>query len=582
MHARGLAPRAAALERRSTLGLEPGDVAATRSRRTWRSPTMRSQGRAILPAMGDATERFLAFVRDRDQQALEDLLRDHAGPAFAQARRQLTSGADAEDAVQEAFIRLVRTAGDYDGRVPFGAWLALLVHDACSSIRRSTRRRRRREASAAPRAEAAPAADDSLAELLRVAVAELPEQFRAPLDLHFFAGLSQEEAASALGLTVSALAVRIHRGKHRLRERLRRDGIVIGTAALALALAAPADAAEPGFDAAVAHRAIDAASRTTIAAGAGAGLWTALASAALVLALGAGLALVRGGDRDATPGSTAAMRTASPLPSPTTGLPLATSGLVASPALGATASPRPLPLAGADDVDANVGRVWDFEHGAPTEFRVLAGSWHHRPDGGVGGSGCMEITSNEFLAAIDLTPPSSPLLLTSEQQPLLPHTPRGYSIFIHWDTYRSFTAVENAGRMHLVAWPFDGTSEYIFAQSFLTDRHLDGHAMGKRATLYFGERAPGARLMLCGIGLQRIDNLRLAPIDAQAVPDVAEFAAALERVERLPNTSVPLPLPAVDPERPLLAITPYELVPGWSPWIHGGPDVPAPVSTDPP
>src|SRR3954463_14224747 len=95
--------------------------------------------------MVDASRRFLDFARDREAAALEQLMREHVDSAYAQARRILGSPADAEDAVQEAFIRLVRTAPDYDGSVPFGAWLGLLVRDACADQRRSTRRRRRRE-----------------------------------------------------------------------------------------------------------------------------------------------------------------------------------------------------------------------------------------------------------------------------------------------------------------------------------------------------------------------------------------------------------------------------------------------------
>ena len=47
--------------------------------------------------------------------------------------------------VQEAFLQLARTATKFDGRIPFGAWLGRLVHDAAAQISRSRQRRHQRE-----------------------------------------------------------------------------------------------------------------------------------------------------------------------------------------------------------------------------------------------------------------------------------------------------------------------------------------------------------------------------------------------------------------------------------------------------
>jgi RNA polymerase sigma-70 factor, ECF subfamily len=81
--------------------------------------------------MDDETKLFLEFASTRRQAALDEVLRSSLDRAYTHARRLLGNAADADDAVQEALLQLVRTAARFDGRIPFCAWLARLV-----SIRR--------------------------------------------------------------------------------------------------------------------------------------------------------------------------------------------------------------------------------------------------------------------------------------------------------------------------------------------------------------------------------------------------------------------------------------------------------------
>ncbi len=182
-----------------------------------------------VPAVGSAEQRFLMAVRTGDAPLLERLLLEHAGRAHAQAARTLGSAADADDAVQEAFLQLLRTAQRYDPRIPFPAWLARLVHTACLRVRRVEARRRRRELRAgggpAVVAGSDPIAEAEDAAVVRSAVATLPGPLREAIALHYFAGLSQQECGAVLGLQENAVAVRIHRGRERLRPVLARRGL---------------------------------------------------------------------------------------------------------------------------------------------------------------------------------------------------------------------------------------------------------------------------------------------------------------------------------------------------------------------
>ena len=81
-------------------------------------------------------QRFLRFARKGDGAVLEGLFRESVDEAYTLARRLLGHADDAEDAVQEAYLQLVRTAGGYDGSVPFRAWLGRLVYTASLHLRR--------------------------------------------------------------------------------------------------------------------------------------------------------------------------------------------------------------------------------------------------------------------------------------------------------------------------------------------------------------------------------------------------------------------------------------------------------------
>lgn len=248
---------------------------------------------------------FQRWNRDHDRGALEELLALALPRAWAQAQRQLGAGPDAEDAVQEALLQLVRTAARFDGSVPFPAWLGRLVQVACSTVRRASLRRRRREALAmATSTSAEPADDGHDAEAVRAAVESLPASSRATIELHYFAGLSQADAASALGITENAFAVRIHRARERLRDLLAARGVGVGAAGVAAMLALPAQAAVPpaltvGATQLAAQAASGATLPVTLVAGSGSAALVKpvlLAACGLTALAGGVLALAPGGD----------------------------------------------------------------------------------------------------------------------------------------------------------------------------------------------------------------------------------------------------------------------------------------------
>ncbi|MBA3707404.1 MAG: sigma-70 family RNA polymerase sigma factor [Planctomycetes bacterium] len=227
--------------------------------------------------------RFAAYARSGDPSLLEGLMREHADQAYTQARRLLGRSDLAEDAVQDACVRLIDSAARYQPGIPFAAWFGRLVSLASIDQRRRRARHHRvitKAASLAPKAIDEPQRDrerdanEAQLEPLRAALAALPENYRTPLSLYYLAGLDRESIAQALGLRPGTVAVRLTRGIDRLRTSMARFGSACSAVALVDILGGmPSYAAEPSLHVALAGIA------TTPAAAGSVGGWSAAAKA---------------------------------------------------------------------------------------------------------------------------------------------------------------------------------------------------------------------------------------------------------------------------------------------------------------
>jgi RNA polymerase sigma-70 factor, ECF subfamily len=184
--------------------------------------------------VSDAAADLAAYAANNDRGALERVLSTCVEPAYAQARRLLGNDQDAADATQEALLALVRAARQFDPGRPLRPWFATIVHRACTHQLRARRRRSRHEQIASlPIAHVSATVDE---DAVRGAITELSERDRMAVDLHYFAGLSQAEAAQALRLSENAFAVRLHRAREKLRGLLERRGVTVGVSVAVTAL----------------------------------------------------------------------------------------------------------------------------------------------------------------------------------------------------------------------------------------------------------------------------------------------------------------------------------------------------------
>ena len=153
-----------------------------------------------------------------DRGAFGELFQRNERRALAVAIGLVGNRSDAEEAVQEAFVRALERLGTIREPSRFSAWFTGILYRVCLELRRARRRPKpgRMEVSTVLQSDAA-------ARVVEVALG-LEEDFRDILVLVYLEGLSLEEAALALGISEANAKVRVHRARRMLRERLGAKG----------------------------------------------------------------------------------------------------------------------------------------------------------------------------------------------------------------------------------------------------------------------------------------------------------------------------------------------------------------------
>lgn len=190
--------------------------------------------RAVVPRGPEAAldpapdEVVVEDVRRGDAARFEILMRRHNQRLFRTARAILRDDAEAEDAVQQAYVAAFAKLDQFRGDARFSTWLTrIVVHESLRRLRRHGRLTDLALVEEGPEL-ATPlgqtpeehAAGGELREMLENAIDALPESYRVVFVMRDVEEMSTTETAHCLELTEEAVRVRLHRARRALREWL--------------------------------------------------------------------------------------------------------------------------------------------------------------------------------------------------------------------------------------------------------------------------------------------------------------------------------------------------------------------------
>ena len=173
-------------------------------------------------------DALVAAAQGGDRNALDQLLRRHYDRIHAVCRRIAGGTRDADDACQEALIKITRSLPRFDGRSSFGTWAyRIATNAALDELRKRDRRPSLHVVGDEDRPEQVDRDSSGRIEhvsdrlLLDAAIAELSDDLRAALVLRDVADLDYGEIANALDVPLGTVKSRIARARAALAEHLR-------------------------------------------------------------------------------------------------------------------------------------------------------------------------------------------------------------------------------------------------------------------------------------------------------------------------------------------------------------------------
>jgi RNA polymerase sigma-70 factor (ECF subfamily) len=171
---------------------------------------------------------FVTKARSGDADAFRALVERHSRPLFRLAFRMTGNQHDAEDAVQESFLRAWRQLGRFDERASFGTWLYRIAPNCSLDVMRSRKRRSNLSevedpVLALPSGDPTPervAMSGEVRERVAEAMDELSASERTAFVLRHFEGLRMEDVGRVLGCQPGAAKHSVFRAVQKLRRAL--------------------------------------------------------------------------------------------------------------------------------------------------------------------------------------------------------------------------------------------------------------------------------------------------------------------------------------------------------------------------
>lgn len=182
---------------------------------------LRAQQLTAPARISDEERELVSLARKGDERGFAGLVRLHQRRAYAVARSIVMTHEDAEDAVQDGFLRAYQALERFDPAQTFGAWLNRIVANAALDLARRRKVRNAEELSESiPDSFRDPAEGGELRERLKAALAQLPDRARSVIVLHDVEGFTHAEIGEMLGIPGGTARSDLHHARQRLRGLL--------------------------------------------------------------------------------------------------------------------------------------------------------------------------------------------------------------------------------------------------------------------------------------------------------------------------------------------------------------------------
>jgi RNA polymerase sigma-70 factor, ECF subfamily len=181
-----------------------------------------------LAIMGDwhTEAEIIEACKQGDREAFHDLFETHKDRVYTIAFHYSGNEATARDVTQQVFLKLFTSIGQFRDDSQFTTWLYRIVANACAD----EHRKRRRFVPFSPEIEVRDMSQKGSQETayhrrevagsVRVAIGELTPKLRLPILLKYVEGLSYDEIAEALGISIGTVSSRLNRGHKMLARKL--------------------------------------------------------------------------------------------------------------------------------------------------------------------------------------------------------------------------------------------------------------------------------------------------------------------------------------------------------------------------
>jgi RNA polymerase sigma factor (sigma-70 family) len=161
-------------------------------------------------------KKLVASCRSGDKSAYADLVRAYSGRVFAICLGILGNTHDAEDIAQQALLKGFTAIAELRDSERFGVWIGRIAKNLCTDF---LRRQGRKRNAVRKRAEIKPGGSKDYGRF-KDALARLPEQYRMPLMLYYFDGMSTKNIAETLETSETAIHKKLSRARNQLRKLL--------------------------------------------------------------------------------------------------------------------------------------------------------------------------------------------------------------------------------------------------------------------------------------------------------------------------------------------------------------------------